>query len=151
MSSPTSISPHNLGHEISGHAESAPPSSPEDVEMGGITNDTFDSKTEEKDDGMGDLFGNEEDVKDAGRVIGELFFEIKHIDSNISLASPSRSATPTSERLLTPEAEHRRAMEYSEGDEPSNIIHTVQEADVPIPNIPLPHSSDGAVSPLVYR
>jgi RNA polymerase-associated protein LEO1 len=38
-------------------------------------------------------------------------------------------------------------MEYEEADEPNQVVQEILEASVQIPNIPLPKSSDGDVSP----
>jgi RNA polymerase-associated protein LEO1 len=51
------------------------------------------------------------------------------------------------ERLSSPEAQQRKHMEYEEADEPNQVVQEILEASVQIPNIPLPKSSDGDVSP----
>ncbi|KAJ8515711.1 hypothetical protein ONZ45_g6884 [Pleurotus djamor] len=86
---------------------------------------------EEQDEEMTDLFGNDNDV-----------LEIKH-DENA--ATPSTSANDQeSDRLPTPEQEHRRALEYDEDDEiPPDLAVEVREANVAFPNIPVPKASDG--------
>lgn len=45
------------------------------------------------------------------------------------------------------ENEHRRAMEYDEDDEPEPEEIHLREAEVKIPQIPVPHGSDGSVCP----
>lgn len=62
-------------------------------------------------------------------------------------ASPTGSA-PESERLASPEREHRQALEYEEdyGAAPE-VVGEVKEAEVSFPNLPLPRSSDGNVGP----
>jgi RNA polymerase-associated protein LEO1 len=59
----------------------------------------------------------------------------------------AQSAAPshTSERLPSPEREHRKAMEYAEEDDPSADQGGQLEANVQIPNVPTPRSSDGQV------
>ena len=50
-----------------------------------------------------------------------------------------------SDDLSQTEKEHRRALEYLEPEEPGVVVEQVREADVLIPNIPVPRSSDGDV------
>jgi hypothetical protein len=40
-------------------------------------------------------------------------------------------------------------MEYLEPEEPGVVVEQVREANVPIPNIPVPTSSDGEVCDIV--
>lgn len=51
-----------------------------------------------------------------------------------------------SDSLSQTEREHRRALEYAEPDEPNALGEQIQEANVSIPNVPIPRSSDGQVS-----
>lgn len=50
------------------------------------------------------------------------------------------------DRLSSPERQQRRDLEYEEADEPAPVFEQVLEANVGIPNIPLPRSSDSNVS-----
>jgi RNA polymerase-associated protein LEO1 len=54
-----------------------------------------------------------------------------------------------SDDLSQTEKEHRRAMEYLEPEEPGVVLDQVREANVLIPNIPVPTSSDGEVCNIV--
>ncbi|KII85836.1 hypothetical protein PLICRDRAFT_31416 [Plicaturopsis crispa FD-325 SS-3] len=82
---------------------------------------------EEQDEEMDDLFGNDEDVDDA---------KLEGAQSGASVTG--------SERLTTPEAEHRKALEYAEEEgDPEGVIEHQVQADVSFPNIPRPHSSNG--------
>ncbi|KAL0953515.1 hypothetical protein HGRIS_004739 [Hohenbuehelia grisea] len=81
----------------------------------------------EEDEEMADLFGNDDDVENA----------IPKEDDEASASAPD------SERLATPEREHRRALEYEEDDIPGELAVEVKEANVAFPNIPVPKSSDG--------
>lgn len=50
------------------------------------------------------------------------------------------------------ERRHREQLEYAEDEEPEPVVEHRLEADVAIPNIPVPRSSDGNVcepSPLL--
>lgn len=99
-----------------------------DAAMGGQVSNASLSEDGDSDEEMGDLFGNDNDVEEfrAGRS-----------------ASPTGSA-PESERLASPEREHRQALEYEEdyGAAPE-VVGEVKEAEVSFPNLPLPRSSDG--------
>jgi len=59
--------------------------------------------------------------------------------------SPTASGLE-SDRLPTPEREHRQALEYEEDEAPLDTSEVVKEADVSFPNLPIPKSSDGNVS-----
>ena len=51
--------------------------------------------------------------------------------------------------ISSSERKHREAMEYAEDDEPEQTMEEAKlEAHANIPNIPVPRSSDGNVSPL---
>ncbi|RXW23894.1 hypothetical protein EST38_g1949 [Candolleomyces aberdarensis] len=82
------------------------------------------------DEEMGDLFGNDDDVED--------------FHAEKSPASPTASG-PGSERLTSPEREHREALEYGEHGHAQDLadMDEVKEAEVAFPNIPVPRSSDG--------
>lgn len=54
-----------------------------------------------------------------------------------------------SDDLSQTEKEHRQALEYLEPEEPGIVVEEVREADVRIPNIPVPKSSDGDVCNIV--
>ncbi|KIJ62028.1 hypothetical protein HYDPIDRAFT_95225 [Hydnomerulius pinastri MD-312] len=87
------------------------------------------------DEGMEDLFGNEaevEEIKPDGDVKSE----------SAATATPAESGYDSDE-LSQAEKDRRRALEYMEPDEPGVVVEQVQEANVPIPNIPVPRSSDG--------
>lgn len=58
--------------------------------------------------------------------------------------SPARSAQG-SDRVQSPEQQHRKAMEYEEDEEPGSILQ-ITEVDVTLPNIPVPKSSNEDVS-----
>ena len=59
--------------------------------------------------------------------------------------SPGFSAE-ASDRVSTPEREHRKALEYGEDDEPGGVELEAKEVALELPNIPMPRSSDGNVS-----
>ena len=74
--------------------------------------------------------------------------------ANDCLPSSAPAVTPAesgfeSDDLSQTEKEHRRAMEYLEPEEPGVVVEQVREASVPIPNIPVPRSSDGQVCNIV--
>jgi RNA polymerase-associated protein LEO1 len=48
--------------------------------------------------------------------------------------------------LSEAERQHRKALEYEEDDQPDEVYADVVEANVAIPNVPIPKSSDGNVS-----
>ncbi|KAG6813820.1 hypothetical protein H0H92_006764 [Tricholoma furcatifolium] len=102
-----------------------PPVAEEDVDMADAEDQ---AELQDDDEGMDDLFGNEEvaQTKEA------------HLP-----ASPSPSAHD-SERLTSPERERRQALEYEEEEIPPEIAVEVKEADVSFPNLPVPRGSDGA-------
>ncbi|KAF8889371.1 Leo1-like protein-domain-containing protein [Infundibulicybe gibba] len=80
------------------------------------------------DEEMMDLFGNDNDVEET------------KLDG--SPPSPTTSGHE-SERLPSPEREHRQALEYEEEDIPPEIAIEVKEAEVAFPNLPVPKSSTG--------
>jgi hypothetical protein len=53
------------------------------------------------------------------------------------------AGTPSSSR--SEERQLREHLEYEEPEEPADVIHEVTEANVSIPNLPVPKSSDGDV------
>lgn len=58
-------------------------------------------------------------------------------------------SSPPPDGLTSPERKRRKALEYDEDEEPQDIIQ-LREADVQIPNVPVPKSSDGDVSRVPY-
>ncbi|KAF9221387.1 hypothetical protein BS17DRAFT_785306 [Gyrodon lividus] len=87
-----------------------------------------------RDEGMEDLFGNPAEVK------------VSKPDGDVK--SESTPTTPVesgydSDELSQTEKERRRVLEYMEPEEPAPMVPQVQEANVPIPNIPVPRTSDG--------
>ncbi|CCM05404.1 uncharacterized protein FIBRA_07620 [Fibroporia radiculosa] len=112
----------------------APKESPkeEDVPME-LPDTVLDAESESKDEEMHDLFGEAE-------------------DDNVNIVKHDEATTPASSEpaepldgLTSPERRHRQDMEYAEAeqDEGEPVINQVLEADAPIPNIPVPRSSDG--------
>ncbi|KAF5335973.1 hypothetical protein D9611_006383 [Ephemerocybe angulata] len=100
----------------------------EDVAMAGQVSNASLSEDGDSDEEMGDLFGNDNDVE-----------EIRAERS----ASPTGSA-PESERLASPEREHRHPLEYEEEDTAiPEVPEELREANVTFPNLPVPRSSDG--------
>ncbi|TFK39967.1 Leo1-like protein-domain-containing protein [Crucibulum laeve] len=85
-----------------------------------------DEASEEGDEEMADLFGNDNDVE-----------VTKH---DRTAASPTASGPDS--RLPSPERERRHALEYEEDENPPEIAVEVKEAEVAFPNIPVPRSSD---------
>ncbi|KAF9048220.1 hypothetical protein BDZ89DRAFT_1154701 [Hymenopellis radicata] len=78
---------------------------------------------EQPDEGMADLFGNEEEEQeeDAASASGH-----------------------DSERIPSPEREYRKQLEYAEEELPQDLpLEELTEAVVDFPNIPVPQSSDG--------
>ncbi|KAG6865709.1 hypothetical protein C0991_012525 [Blastosporella zonata] len=102
-----------------------PPVAEEDIEMEDAEDQ---AELQDDEEEMDDLFGNDE-VVDAKQAQ--------------STASPSPSAHD-SERVPSPERERRQALEYEEEEIPPEIAIEVKEADVSIPNLPVPRGSDGA-------
>ncbi|KAF8661370.1 hypothetical protein AX16_001464 [Volvariella volvacea WC 439] len=85
----------------------------------------------QQDEEMTDLFGNEEEAEET------------KVEDVTASASPEPSG-PESDRLATPEREHREALEYGEDDAPPEIPpREEKEQNVAFPNIPVPRSSDG--------
>ncbi|KAI0666753.1 Leo1-like protein-domain-containing protein [Trametes maxima] len=94
-------------------------------------------KDEDKDEGegeqeMNDLFGEDEDVN-----------LVQH-ERPASSAPSDRDHADQDDGLSSPERRHREQMEYPEEDEPEPVVEQRLEADVAIPNIPVPRSSDGS-------
>ncbi|KAG6890972.1 hypothetical protein C0992_011731 [Termitomyces sp. T32_za158] len=86
------------------------------------------AELQDDDEGMDDLFGNDETVE---------------VNQAQRAASPSTSVHE-SDRLTSPERERRQALEYEEEDMPQEIAVEVKEAEVSFPNLPVPRGSDGA-------
>lgn len=62
-----------------------------------------------------------------------------------SLAATPAESGYDSDELSQTEKERRRALEYAENDEAAPVVPEIQEANVSIPNIPIPRTSDGDV------
>jgi len=123
----------------------------DDIEM---TASKIDSEAQDDDEEMeDDLFGNDNDVEEQKHVRSvkksrnwHSFYFIPLFRISRTPASPTTSG-PDSERLPSPERERRQALEYEEEDAPPEISVEVKEAHVAFPNLPVPKSSDGNVSP----
>lgn len=107
------------------------------------------------DEPMDDLFGQEAEVDEPRQVKSETCaFMPPIIQSLVSIlilcvyrslvATPAESGYDSDELSQT-EKERRRALEYMENDEPAPVVQEIQEANVSIPNIPIPRTSDGDV------
>ncbi|KAF8449095.1 Leo1-like protein-domain-containing protein [Boletus edulis BED1] len=83
------------------------------------------------DEHMDDLFGQEAEMDEA-----------RQVKSETSLAATPAGSGYDSDELSQTEKERRR-LEYMENDEPTPVVSEVQEANVSIPNIPVPRTSDG--------
>ncbi|EIN06136.1 hypothetical protein PUNSTDRAFT_106334 [Punctularia strigosozonata HHB-11173 SS5] len=79
---------------------------------------------DDQEEGLDDLFGDDDEVEPVAHEKDE-----------------DTQSVATSERLPSPEREHRKAMEYAEEDVVDQGGQL--EADVQIPNVPAPRSSDG--------
>ncbi|KAH7890708.1 Leo1-like protein-domain-containing protein [Phlebopus sp. FC_14] len=88
------------------------------------------------DEGMEDLFGQDAEVEEAKPDAGDAKSE------SIPTTTPLESGYDSDE-LSQAEKERRKALEYFEPDEPGAVVQQYQEANVPIPNIPIPRTSDG--------
>ncbi|KAI0372747.1 Leo1-domain-containing protein [Pilatotrama ljubarskyi] len=88
---------------------------------------TADGKQEQEE--LNDLFGEDEDVNMVEHERPASSVTSEHADHDDGLSSPERR--------------HREQMEYAEEDEPEPVVEQRLEADVAIPNIPVPRSSDG--------
>ncbi|KAI0644172.1 Leo1-like protein-domain-containing protein [Trametes meyenii] len=87
---------------------------------------------DEEEEEMNDLFGEDEDVN-----------LVQH-ERPASSAPSDRDHVDQDDGLSSPERRHREQMEYAEEDEPEPVVEQRLEADVAIPNIPVPRSSDGS-------
>ncbi|KAF9245293.1 Leo1-like protein-domain-containing protein [Melanogaster broomeanus] len=85
-------------------------------------------------DGMEDLFG-----LDAEMDVSKLDRDAK--SETTPTTTPVESGYDSDE-LSQAEKDRRRALEYMEPEEPATVVAQVQEAHVPIPNIPVPRTSD---------
>ncbi|KAI0350669.1 hypothetical protein OH77DRAFT_1506878 [Trametes cingulata] len=85
---------------------------------------------DEKQEELNDLFGEDEDVNMVEHERPASSVTSEHADHDDGLSSPERR--------------HREQMEYAEEDEPEPVVEQRLEADVAIPNIPVPRSSDGS-------
>ncbi|KAG1750047.1 Leo1-like protein-domain-containing protein [Suillus occidentalis] len=107
-----------------------PPSTgvlPKEEEDTAVISGALDDGTHEEE--MEDLFGNDADEK-------------HDVADTKSDSAPAESGFE-SDDLSQTEKEHRQALEYLEPEEPGIVLEEVREADVRIPNIPVPKSSDG--------
>ncbi|KAI0629174.1 Leo1-like protein-domain-containing protein [Trametes polyzona] len=89
-----------------------------------------DGKEEDDQEELNDLFGGDEDVN-----------MVEHHEPTSSAASDHADQD---DGLSSPERHRRERLEYAEEDEPEQVIEQRLEADVAIPNIPVPRSSDGS-------
>lgn len=62
-----------------------------------------------------------------------------------SLAATPAESGYDSDELSQTEKDRRRALEYTETDEPVPVVPEIQEVNVSIPNIAIPRTSDGDV------
>ncbi|KAG6381555.1 Leo1-like protein-domain-containing protein [Boletus reticuloceps] len=83
------------------------------------------------DEHMDDLFGQEAEMD-----------EPRQVKSETSLAATPAGSGYDSDELSQTEKERRR-LEYTENDEPTAVVPDIPEANVSIPNIPVPRTSDG--------
>lgn len=97
-----------------------------DVEMRSADASTTVPKDEENVE-IDDLFGNENDVE--GGDDGE----------------KGTTGSPVSSRQGSEELQQREHLEYDEPEDPADVIHEVKEANIAIPNWPLPRPSDNNV------
>ncbi|KAL1943097.1 hypothetical protein VTO73DRAFT_4768 [Trametes versicolor] len=89
-----------------------------------------DGKDEDEQEELNDLFGGDEDVNMVEHQRPASSAPSEHADQDDGLSSPER---------------HRRELlEYAEEDEPEQVLEQRLEADVAIPDIPAPRSSDGS-------
>jgi RNA polymerase-associated protein LEO1 len=100
-----------------------------------------------QDEEMEDLFGNDNDVEEVKQIDGWAFLRRCIWGHFLTVTClPSAASEHTSDRGTTPEKEPRNPLEYDEDDQPPEEgILQRKEADVAIPNIPVPHSSNGEV------
>lgn len=124
--------PANPGGFSDRDVDMKPPSAdvlPKEEEDAAFTSGVLDGGVHEEE--MEDLFGNDEkhDVTDAK-------------SDSAPVITPAESGFE-SDDLSQTEKEHRQALEYLEPEEPGIVLEQVREADVRIPNIPVPKSSDG--------
>ena len=140
-------------HNVADTGDEDPAQDPNDLDM--EDKPASEDEAEPQDDGM-DLFG-EDEVAD----------EVKHDEAcvdcpngrtqpslnwypKLHCSAPSRESSEHLDGISSSERKHREAMEYAEEDEPEQTMEEAKlEAHANIPNIPVPRSSDGNVSPLV--
>ncbi|KAI9066955.1 Leo1-domain-containing protein [Trametes sanguinea] len=90
---------------------------------------------DEQEEEMHDLFGEDEDVN---------MVEHEERERERPASSVTSEHAEHDDGLSSPERRHRAEMEYAEEDEPEQqVLEQRLEADVAIPNIPVPKSSDG--------
>lgn len=96
-----------------------------------------------------DLFGDEaapqkEHASSVPRTFTLSYATIQLISlGNRRETSPTPSALGDEDGLTLAERRARQALEYEEEDDAPPAV--LREAEVPVPNIPMPHSSDGNV------
>lgn len=105
-----------------------------------------------EDEAMDDLFGQEVEVDEPRQVKSETCVFVSVMRSLVLILCVYSSLAPTpaesgydSDDLSQSEKERRRTLEYPENDEPAAVVPGDQEANVSIPNIPIPRTSDGDV------
>ena len=101
----------------------------DDVEMGSVHQSTTVAKHEENAE-MDDLFGNEDDVEGG---------------DDVEKTADGTTGSPVSSRQGSEERQQREHLEYDEPEDPADVIHEVKEANIAIPNWPLPKPSDNDV------
>lgn len=79
---------------------------------------------------MDDLFGNDDDLEGG--------------DDDEKKADGT-TGSPVSSRQGSEERQERERLEYDEPEDPADVVHEVKEANIAIPNWPLPKTSDGDV------
>ncbi|KAH9888930.1 Leo1-like protein-domain-containing protein [Cubamyces lactineus] len=126
--------------QLSSPARSAASPKAEDAEMDNLddlqppfaSQDAIpvDDKKEDDEQELNDLFGEDEDVNMVEHDRPASSVASEHADHDDGLSSPERR--------------HREQLEYAEEEEPEQVMEQRLEADVAIPNIPVPRSSDGS-------
>ncbi|KAI0766567.1 Leo1-like protein-domain-containing protein [Trametes elegans] len=103
----------------------------DDIKPPFASQDASPNEDEDKDEEeLHDLFGEDEDVNMVEHDRPASAATSEHPDQDDGLSSLERR--------------HREQMEYAEEQEPEPVVEHRLEADVAIPNIPVPRSSDGA-------
>ncbi|KAI0788784.1 Leo1-like protein-domain-containing protein [Abortiporus biennis] len=117
-------------HHIQDDEYDTPEHQEEDIDMHAqdyhTDEDGRDNESQKQDEDMQDLFGED--------TIAE---EIKHDEPTTPASSEHYDG------ISSPERKHREALEYAEEDEPEEPQPKALEVNLPLPNIPMPRSSDG--------